>query len=203
MARTESTSTLALGSTAPAFELTDAVSGRALSRDDIFATIEGTPRKGMLVMFICVHCPFVIHVEKQLAQIGKDYYHADGNGPIAIVAISANDVLNFPQDDPEHMREQATRLGFTFPYLYDQSQEVAHAYDAACTPDLYLFDADLRLAYHGQLDSSRPYRSSDGSGNNIPVDGKDLRAAIEALIAGQKPSPNQIPSLGCNIKWRE
>ena len=202
MSRTESTTTLALGSTAPAFELLDVISGKALSRDDIFATSDGTPREGLIVAFICVHCPFVIHVEQELARIGHDYYGADGEGPIAIVAISSNDIVDYPQDAPEHMREQAQRLGFTFPYLHDESQEVAREYDAACTPDIYFFDPDLRLVYHGQLDSSRPKRK-DGSGNDIPVDGKDLRAAIEAVIAGNKPSSQQIPSIGCNIKWRE
>ena len=142
-------------------------------------------------MFICRHCPFVKHLEKGLAQLGRDY---EGKG-VGIVAISSNDAANYPDDAPESLAEQAHELGFTFPYLYDETQEVARAYGAACTPDFFLFDDGLKLVYRGQFDDSRP-------GNGVPVTGKDLRAALDALIAGQPISPEQHPSLGCNIKWK-
>ena len=154
-------------------------------------------RHGMLIMFICVHCPYVKHVEKQLAQIGRDYA-----GKIGIAAISSNDVAAYPEDSPEHMKEQALRLGFNFPYLFDETQETARSYGAACTPDFFLFNAAMELVYRGQLDDSRPQRPS-GGGNDIPVTGKDLRAAMDAVIAGKRPDPNQRQSIGCNIKWRE
>jgi hypothetical protein len=154
-------------------------------------------RHGLLVMFICVHCPYVKHVERELARIGVDYA-----GKIAMAAISANDVEGFPEDSPEEMKKQAERLGFRFPYLYDETQEVARAYQAACTPDFYLFDAEMKLVYRGQLDDSRPQRPS-GGGNDIPVTGKDLRAAMDAVIAGKRPDTNQRSSIGCNIKWKE
>ncbi len=203
-----------LGTDAPAFELTDVVSGRAMSRDDVAAlawddnvsdqvnqmTGGGTSkqgRHGLLVMFICVHCPYVKHVEQELARIGADYA-----GRIAIAAISSNDVEAFPEDSPAQMKKQAERLGFKFPYLFDETQEVAHAYQAACTPDFFLFDAELKLVYRGQLDDSRPQRPS-GGGNDIPVTGKDLRAAMDAVVAGKRPDTNQRNSIGCNIKWRE
>jgi thiol-disulfide isomerase/thioredoxin len=203
-----------LGTEAPAFELTDVVSGRAMSRDDVAAlawdddvpdqvnqmTGGGTSkqgRHGLLVMFICVHCPYVKHVEQELARIGADYA-----GRIAIAAISSNDVEAFPEDSPAEMKKQAERLGFRFPYFFDETQEVAHAYQAACTPDFFLFDAELKLVYRGQLDDSRPQRPS-GGGNDIPVTGKDLRAAMDAVIAGKRPDTNQRNSIGCNIKWRE
>jgi peroxiredoxin len=182
-----------LGTVAPAFELADAVTGKAFSRDDLAAA--GTSG-GLLVMFICVHCPYVKHVEQELARIGADYA-----GKVGIAAISSNDIVEFPQDGPEQMKEQATRLGFKFPYLFDSTQEVARAYDAACTPDFFLFDKELKLAYRGQLDASRPKRPS-GGGNDIPLTGKDLRAALDAVIAGKQPDPNQVTSLGCNIKWK-
>jgi AhpC/TSA family len=213
MSKTQS-SMVELGTEAPAFELTDVVSGRAMGRDDVFAstwdddvadranrvTGGGTlkpGRHGLLVMFICVHCPYVRHVEQELARIGVDY-----SGKIAIAAVSSNDVTAFPEDGPEAMQEQAARLGFRFPYLFDETQEVARAYHAACTPDFFLFDAEMKLVYRGQFDDSRPQRSS-GGGNDIPVTGKDLRAAMDAVIAGKRPDPNQRTSLGCNIKWRE
>jgi hypothetical protein len=213
MSKTES-SMVGLGADAPAFELVDAVTGRALGRDDIFAlawdddqpdavnkmTGGGTSkqgRHGLLVMFICVHCPYVKHVEQELARIGRDYA-----GRIAIAAISSNDVAGFPDDSPENMKAQAERLGFNFPYLYDETQEVARAYNAACTPDFFLYDAEMKLVYRGQLDDSRPRRPS-GGGNDIPVTGKDLRAAMDAVLAGRRPDPNQRGSIGCNIKWRE
>src|ERR1700722_14934350 len=213
MSKTQSTM-VALGSTASAFELMDVVSGKAVGRDDVFATswddgqsdVEnqtaggGTSPKGchgLLVMFICVHCPYVKHVEEELARIGRDY-----EGRIAIAAISSNDVVAYPQDGPEEMKKQAERLGFRFPYLFDETQEGARAYHAACTPDFFLFDGGMKLVYRGQLDDSRPRRPS-GAGNDIPVTGKDLRAAMDAVIAGKRPDPNQRFSVGCNIKWRE
>jgi peroxiredoxin len=183
-----------LGSDAPAFELVDVVSGRAVGRDDVAASAD---RRGLLVMFICVHCPYVKHVEQELARIGADY-----EGKIGIVAISANDVETHPEDSPEHMKAQAERLGFRFPYLYDETQEVARAYHAACTPDFFLYDAQLKLVYRGQLDDSRPRRPS-GGGNDVPVTGKDLRAALDAVLAGKRSDTNQRSSIGCNIKWRE
>jgi hypothetical protein len=206
MSRTQSTM-VELGSTAPAFELMDVVSGKAVGRDDVFAMVSDDARvdgancaatgcHGLLVMFICVHCPYVIHVEEELARIGRDY-----EGKIGMVAISSNDVVAYPQDSPEEMKKQAERLGFRFPYLYDETQEVARAYDAACTPDIFLFDGQMRLVYRGQLDDSRPRRGD--SGNDIPVTGKDLRAAMDAVIAGKRPDPNQRFSIGCNIKWKE
>lgn len=191
MAKTES-SMVALGTEAPAFELTDVVSGEKMSRDDV-----AVGASGLLVMFICVHCPYVQHVERQLAQIGADY-----DGVIGIAAICSNDVASHPEDSPENMKAQALRLGFLFPYLYDETQEVARAYAAACTPDFFLYDAGMKLVYRGQLDDSRPYRPS-GGGNEIPVTGKDLRAAMDAVVAGKKPDTNQRNSIGCNIKWRE
>jgi len=150
-----------------------------------------------LVMFICVHCPYVRHVEQELARMGVDYA-----GKIAIAAISSNDVDAFPEDGPAEMKKQAERLGLRFPYLFDETQEVARTYQAACTPDFFLFDAELKLVYRGQLDDSRPQRPS-GGGNDIPVTGKDLRAAMDAVIAGKRPDTNQRSSIGCNIKWRE
>ena len=206
MSRTQSTM-VELGTVAPAFELVDVVSGRAVGRDDVFAAVSEDARAdgancaatgchGLLVMFLCVHCPYVKHVEEELARIGRDY-----EGRIGIVAISSNDVEAYPQDSPEEMKKQAERLGFRFPYLYDETQEVARVYDAACTPDLFLFDGEMKLVYRGQLDDSRPRRGD--SGNDIPVTGKDLRAAMDAVIAGKRPDPNQRFAVGCNIKWKE
>lgn len=183
-----------LGTVAPPFELTDVVTGRAVGRDDLAAS---TDNVGLLVMFICVHCPYVKHLEQELARIGVDYA-----GRLAIAAISANDIANHPEDSPAEMKKQAERLGFRFPYLYDETQEVAREYAAACTPDFFLFDGDMTLVYRGQLDGSRP-RRADGSGNEVPVTGADLRAAMDAVIAGKRPDTNQRSSIGCNIKWRE
>jgi thiol-disulfide isomerase/thioredoxin len=194
MAKTESTM-VTLGTEAPPFELLDVVSGRAMSRDDIFAAA-GDDAQGLLVMFICVHCPYVKHVEAELAKIGEDY-----EGLIAIAAIQSNDTEQYPEDGPVGMREQAARLGFRFPYLLDEAQETAREYDAACTPDFFLFDREMRLVYRGQLDGSRPRRGE--SGNDIPVTGVDLRAAMDAVIAGKTPSTEQRTSLGCNIKWKQ
>ena len=214
MSRTES-KMVELGSIAPAFELVDAVSGKMFSRDDVAALVwdenltdtvnistHGGPIKkhGLLVMFVCVHCPYVKHLEHELANIGRDYFGQHGEGPIAIAAIQSNDTIEYPDDGPDGMREQATRLGWTFPYLLDDTQEIARAYGAACTPDFFLFDAEMKLVYRGQLDSSRPRRGDFG--NDIPVTGEDLRSALDAVIAGKRPDPNQRQSIGCNIKWR-
>ncbi len=184
MARTESTM-LPLGTAAPDFHLPDVVSGRTIS----LADFQG--KDALLVMFICRHCPFVKHVQNELARIGKDYAQQSAG----IVAISSNDAQAFPQDAPDSLREMAIELGFTFPYCFDETQDVARAYNAACTPDFYLFDRDRRLVYRGQLDDSRP-------GNNIPVTGKDLRNALDAVLQGRPVSEQQKPSIGCNIKWR-
>jgi peroxiredoxin len=183
MALTESTM-LELGTTAPDFALRDVVTGKTVRRDDF----EG--QKGLLVMFICTHCPYVKHIEKGLAQLGSDYA-----GKLGIVAISSNDAQNYPDDSPEGLKKQAQRLGFKFPYLYDETQAVARAYQAACTPDIYLFDKDLKLVYRGQFDGARP-------GNTVPVTGEDLRTALDAVLRGEKPSSEQKASIGCNIKWR-
>ncbi|MGB8852140.1 MAG: thioredoxin family protein [Pirellulales bacterium] len=183
MVRTPSTM-LPLGTTAPDFSLPN-VDGRIMS----FADAAG-PR-GTVVMFICNHCPFVKHVADQLAALGRDCM---GQG-VGVVAVSANDISSHPADSPEQMVRESEDRGYAFPYLYDETQEVAKEYHAACTPDFYLFDPNRRLVYRGQLDASRP-------GNEIPVTGRDLRAAIDALLAGKPPLAEQIPSLGCNIKWK-
>lgn len=184
MARTESTM-LALGTTAPAFSLEDVVTKRKFNLD------AARGPKGLLVMFICTHCPFVKHVEAGLAQLGRDYQDKG----VGIVAISSNDAEAYPDDSPSGLAAQAREQGFTFPYLYDEAQEAARNYRAACTPDLYLFDATLKLVYRGQFDGSRP-------GNGIPVTGEDLRAALDAVLAGKPVNPDQKPSIGCNIKWK-
>lgn len=194
MSKTESTM-VPLGAEAPPFELMDVLSGKAMSRDDIFANA-GAEARGLLIMFICVHCPYVKYVEAGLARIGEDY-----EGQIAIAAIQSNDVVEYPEDGPEGMRAQAARLGFRFPYLLDEMQEVARVYDAACTPDFFLFDSEMRLVYRGQFDSSRPRRGD--SGNDIPVTGRDLREAMDAVVRGTVPNQVQKTSLGCNIKWKK
>jgi len=184
MALTESTM-LALGTTAPDFALTDVVSGKTVRRDDFRG------QKALLVLFICTHCPYVKHIEKGIAALGKDY----AGKLIAIVAISSNDVTTHPDDSPAGLKQQAETFGFSFPYLYDESQAAAHAYKAACTPDIFLFDANFRLVYRGQFDESRP-------GNGIPVTGEDLRKALDQVLAGQPIPADQRPSIGCNIKWK-
>ncbi len=184
MALTASTM-LPLGTQAPDFELPDVRSGETISLSSF------TGKKALLVMFICQHCPFVKHVKQELAQLGKDYL----NKGLAIVAISANDATNYPDDAPESLKAMAVELDFNFPLCYDESQETAKAYTAACTPDFFLFDADRRLAYRGQLDDSRP-------SNGKPVTGTDLRAAIEAVLAERSLLSEQKPSVGCNIKWK-
>jgi peroxiredoxin len=183
MAETPSTM-LPLGTSAPDFKLPDP-SGKFTSLAD-FQTAPA-----LLVAFICNHCPFVKHVQKEFAAFAKEY-QAKGVG---IVAISSNDVDNYPQDSPEKMAEESKQAGYTFPYLYDETQEVAKAYRAACTPDFFLFDRDHRLVYRGQFDDSRP-------GNGHPVTGKDLRNALEAVLSGRAISGDQKPSVGCNIKWK-
>jgi peroxiredoxin len=176
---------VALGTVAPHFSLPDTVTGKMVSLTDLKSD------KATVVMFICNHCPYVKHVQTQLAQLAKDYQPQG----ISFAAISSNDVAQYPEDGPGSMKELAERLGFAFPYLYDESQEVARAYQAACTPDLYIFDRDLKLVYRGQLDDSRP-------SNQIPVTGKDVRAALDRILAGQPVTPEQKPSLGCSIKWK-
>lgn len=176
---------LELGTPAPAFSLPDVVTGNTVTLD----TFAG--KSALLVMFICEHCPFVKHVQDELARIGKDYTPQN----VGIVAISANSVETHPQDGPEHLKVMAETLQFTFPYCYDETQAVAKTYTAACTPDFFLFDADFKLVYRGQLDDSRP-------GNKLPVNGKDLRAALDTVLAGQAIAPEQKPSIGCNIKWK-
>jgi peroxiredoxin len=176
---------LPLGTPAPDFQLPNVVSGETVS----LASFAG--KKALLVMFICRHCPFVKHVQNELAKLGQDYTEQS----IGIIAISANDAANYPDDAPDSLRVMAKELGFTFPLCYDETQETAKAYTAACTPDFFLFDADRHLVYRGQLDNSRP-------GNNQPVNGRDLRSAIDALLAGQSIATDQTPSIGCNIKWK-
>lgn len=184
MVRTLSTM-LDLGTKAPEFNLTDVVSGESVSLQTF------ADKKALLVMFICRHCPYVKHVQHELAKLGKDYQ----NSALGIVAISSNDAETYPDDSPESLKEMAVELSFTFPYCYDGDQAVAKAYEAACTPDFYLFNEKRELVYRGQLDDSRPK-------TEIPVTGKDLRAAIEATLNGQEVSENQRASLGCNIKWK-
>lgn len=184
MALTPSTM-LALGTKAPDFTLPDVVSGKTIS----LSTFTG--KKALLVMFICRHCPYVVHVREELARLGRDYAKKD----IGIVAISANDAANYPDDAPEHLKQMAKGLGFTFPFCYDESQQTAKAYTAACTPDFFLFDAKRALVYRGQLDDSRP-------GNGKPLTGSDLRAAIDTVLTDKPVNPKQMPSVGCNIKWK-
>lgn len=183
MAKTYSTM-LPLGTRAPAFELPDTVTGRTVSLADF------AKNKALLVMFICNHCPYVIHVREELVRIARDY-----TGPLGVVAISSNDAQEYPADAPEKMQELAQQFGFPFPYCYDETQEVAQAYTAACTPDLFLFDENQQLVYRGQLDGTRPRQE--------PPTGADLRGAIDAVLAGMSVSAVQKPSLGCNIKWRK
>ncbi len=176
---------LALGTIAPDFNLPDTVTNKNFTLADF------ADKKALLIMFICRHCPYVQHVKRELAQLGRDY--ADKS--VAIVAISSNDATAYPQDAPESLKEFAQEEKFNFPLLYDESQETAKAYTAACTPDFFLFDDKRRLVYRGQLDSSRP-------GNFRPVTGKDLRNAIEAVLNNRQVDLRQIPSSGCNIKWK-
>jgi thiol-disulfide isomerase/thioredoxin len=183
MVKTASTM-LPLGAKAPAFSLVD-VEGSVVSLSDF------GDRPALLVMFLCNHCPFVKHIAPQLAILGREYQRRG----LAVVAINSNDVAAHPDDAPAMMRQEVLQRQYTFPYLYDESQEVAKAYRAACTPDFFLFDAKRELVYRGQLDASRP-------GNEIPVTGQDLRAALDALLAGRPVPRDQRPSIGCNIKWK-
>ena len=175
---------LPLGTKAPDFRLPDP-SGKVVA----LADFKGAP--ALLVVFMCNHCPYVKHVRDGLAKLARDYRPRG----VAVVGINSNDVANYPGDSPAKMAEEAAAAGYIFPYLYDETQAVAKAYQAACTPDLYLFDKDQRLVYRGQLDDSRP-------GNGVPVTGKDLRAALDAVLGGKPVSPSQKPSIGCNIKWK-
>ena len=184
MSQTESTM-LSLGTNAPSFQLNDVVSGDPVSLD----TFAG--KDGLLVMFICNHCPFVKHVQDELARIGRDYVGQS----LGITAICSNDITTHPDDSPDKMKEFAQKLGFTFAYCYDGEQDAAKAYSAACTPDFFLFDGERKLVYRGQLDDSRPESGK-------PVTGADLRSAIDSLLAGQPQSTDQKPSVGCNIKWK-
>ncbi len=177
---------LALGTSAPEFSLPDVVSGKTVSPQ----TFAG--KKGLLVMFICRHCPYVQHIKEGLAQLGRDHEGKE----IGIVAISSNDAENYPDDSPAGLREFATEMKFNFSFCYDETQRTAQDYSAACTPDFFLFDAQRRLVYRGQMDDSRP-------GNGKPVTGRDLRAAIDAVLAGKEPSKDQKASIGCNIKWKK
>lgn len=185
MAATESTM-LPLGTTAPGFSLPDTVSGKEIA----LLTVQSD--RATVVMFLCNHCPFVKHVNPELVRLANDYQAKD----VAFVAISSNDVENYPQDSPQLMKEVAEQLGYSFPYLYDEDQSVARAYQAACTPDFFIFDGPMELVYRGQLDSSRP-------SNDIPVTGEDIRAALDAILAGEPVAEEQRPSIGCNIKWKE
>lgn len=184
MAHTESTM-VGLGTPAADFRLPDVVSGRTVSLADFSGA------KALLVMFISRHCPYVQHVKHELARLGKDY----AAQPLGIAAISSNYVVEYPDDAPERLREMARELDLNYPVCYDETQEVAKAYDAACTPDFFLYDARRRLVYRGQLDGSRPR-------NDVPVTGADLRAAIDAVLSGRPVNPLQRPSAGCNIKWK-
>lgn len=177
---------LPLGTSAPGFHLPDVSSGKTVSLDD-FANA-----KAFLVMFICRHCPYVKHVQSELANIGRDY----AGKPLAIVAISSNDAVAHPDDNPASLAEMVKEQGFEFPLCFDESQDVAKAFSAACTPDFFLFDSSRKLVYRGQLDDSRP-------GNGKPVTGRDLRAALDTVLGGRPVNPDQVPSLGCNIKWKQ
>lgn len=184
MVMTASTMRLPLAAPAPPFRLPD-TSGRLVSLDDFAG------RKALLVAFICNHCPFVVHVRSEFAKLARE---AEAKG-VGVVGINSNDVAAYPGDSPEKMREEVKRAGYSFPYLFDETQEVAKSYGAACTPDFFLFDSKRRLFYRGRMDDSTP-------GNDRKVTGADLRAAIDAVLAGAAPSPDAKPSIGCNIKWK-
>lgn len=173
------------GKQAPVFSLPDTISDAIIGLDDIKGA------KATVVMFICNHCPYVLHVNDAIVQLAKDYKGQD----VGFVAISSNDVENYPQDAPDKMKKHAKEVGYPFPYLYDETQSIAKVYNAACTPDIYIFDKELKSVYHGQLDNSRP-------GNGIPVTGESVRAVLDTLIAGDRYEGEQKPSVGCNIKWK-
>ncbi len=179
---------LPLGTVAPAFTLPEPATGRMVSLDDIAQGARAT-----VIMFLCNHCPYVLYVNPEIVRIVEEYSPKG----VAFVGINSNDAVAYPEDAPQRMPAHAQAVGYTFPYLYDESQEVARAYDAACTPDFYVFDAERKLVYRGQLDSSRPKR------NPIPPTGEDLRAALDAVLEGRPVNSLQRPSGGCNIKWRE
>ncbi|WP_452222504.1 thioredoxin family protein [Lacinutrix salivirga] len=184
MAKTES-NMLALGTLASEFSLFDTVTEKTLNLQQLKGD------KGTVIMFICNHCPFVIHVNSKLVELANTYTKKG----LGFIAISSNDVINYPQDGPDFMKQHAKTVGYPFPYLYDESQAIAKAYDAACTPDFYVFDANLKLTYRGQLDDSRP-------GNNIPVTGNDLQHAMDCLLQNTTNKKPQKPSIGCGIKWK-
>lgn len=178
--------TMALGSKAPDFSLPDTISGQTLH---LYKEVQA---RGTLIMFICNHCPYVKHVQEGIVKLAKDYMPKG----IHFFAISSNDVANYPEDSPQKMKEEALKMSYPFPYLYDETQNVAKAYSAACTPDFYVFDNMLKCVYRGQLDDSRP-------GNGIEVSGKDIRLALDNLLSGEEPLKIQKPSIGCNIKWKQ
>lgn len=185
-ATSETSTTLALGATAPDFTLTDTVSGTQMSLNELRSS------KATVIMFICNHCPYVKHVDQALVRLAKDYMPKG----VSFIAISSNDPIRYPEDAPDKMREEALRVGYPFPYLFDETQDVARAYGAACTPDTFIFDGELRLVYRGQLDDTRP-----NSGREATA--ADVRAALDALLSGQPVNPVQKPSVGCSIKWRQ
>ena len=185
MALTES-NMLELGTKAPDFNLPDTTSDRVVSLEELKSDT------ATVVMFLCNHCPYVLHVNEEIVRITGDYKDKG----VSFIGISSNDVVNYPQDGPDKMKTHAVEVGYDFPYLYDETQEVAKAYDAACTPDFYIFDGDLKLAYRGRLDGSRP-------GNNLGLTGEDLRNALDAVLTGAEVDAMQIPSAGCNIKWKK
>jgi peroxiredoxin len=177
---------LPLGTTAPGFNLLDTITGKKVGLNEIKSDI------ATVIMFICNHCPYVKHVNQELVRLYEDY-HPRG---ISFAAISSNDIAAYPEDSPSRMKETASEIGYQFPYLYDETQEAAKAYQAACTPDFYIFDMDLKLVYRGQLDDSRP-------GNGKPVTGRDIRNALNNIISGIPVNLNQVPSIGCSIKWKK
>jgi peroxiredoxin len=186
-----SSTMLELGTAAPDFSLPDVASGKPVKLADF------ADKKALLVMFVCAHCPYVVHVQPELARLARDY----AGKSVGFVAITANDVAQYPQDAPEASAAMAHAAGWTFPFLYDESQAVAKAYTAACTPDFFLFDAARKLVYRGQLDSSRPGRGPDRPGAGV-LNGADIRAALEAVLTDRPVNPQQMPSIGCNIKWK-
>lgn len=185
LARTES-NMLPLGTVAPEFSLIDTKTDQEMHLKDLQS------EKATVIMFICNHCPFVKHVVEEIVSLANDYQSRD----VAFIAINSNDIKQYPEDAPDKMKQMAERYLFPFPYLFDESQSVAKAYDAACTPDFYVFDGSMKLVYRGQLDDSRP-------DNGIPVTGQDLRAALDAVLSGKRVNSKQKPSLGCNIKWKQ
>jgi peroxiredoxin len=180
------TTTISLGAPAPDFTLPDTVSGETLSLDKLKSDT------ATMVMFLCNHCPYVKHVQDGLVQIAEDYQPKG----VSFIAISSNDVENYPEDGPEEMKKVAQKKGYPFPFLYDETQEVAKAYSAVCTPDIFVFDGDMKLVYRGQFDDARP-------SNDVPVTGEDVREALEALLNDKPVDPNQKPSVGCSIKWKQ